>query len=198
MVSSAAELAAAAGALVAAAEEAGVTVPPFGPMIETPAAADSAGFLATRAGFLSIGTNDLASATLGVDRFAPGRSLAHHPRVLGAIGATVRGGHRAGIAVEVCGEAASDPLCLPLLVGLGVDELSVGASRVGTVRAWVRELSYADCTKLATRALAASTPEEVEALVAPVARRLASAEGGDAVAQRLDGAWGVVAAGGQS
>jgi phosphoenolpyruvate-protein kinase (PTS system EI component) len=197
MVSSPAELAAAAAALAEAARELGVAVPSFGPMIETPEAADSAGLLATRAGFLSIGTNDLASATLGVDRFAPGRSLAHHPRVLGAIGATVRAGRRAGIAVEVCGEAASDPLCLPLLVGLGVDELSVGASRVGTVRAWVRELSNADCARLATRALAASTPEEVEALVAPVARRLASAEGGDAVAQRLDGARGVVAAGGQ-
>ncbi|MDX6657124.1 MAG: multiphosphoryl transfer protein [Solirubrobacteraceae bacterium] len=197
LVSSSGELAAAAAALGEAAGELGVAVPPLGPMIETPGAADSAGVLAARASFLSIGTNDLASATLGVDRFAAGRSLAHHPRVLGAIGATVRAGRRAGIAVEVCGEAASDPLCLPLLVGLGVDELSVGASRVGTVRAWVRELSHADCTRLATRALAASTPEEVEALVAPVARRLASAEGGDAVAQGLEGARGVVAAGGQ-
>jgi len=89
-----------------------------------------ANLLAHGAGFMSLGTNDLTAAILGVDRFAPGVSLAHHPRVLGAIAATVRASHRVGIRVEVCGEAASDPTALPLLVGLGVDELSVGASHV--------------------------------------------------------------------
>jgi len=147
---------------------------------------------------MSIGTNDLAAAVLGVDRFAPGRSMAHHPRVLGAIAATVRAAHRAGVRVEVCGEAASDPVGVPLLVGLGVDELSVGASRVGTVRAWVRDLEQAQVADLATAALWCESPDEVHDLVAPVAQRLASVEGGDAVAQGVERERRVVAAGGQA
>lgn len=67
------------------------------------------------------------------------------------------------------------------LVGLGVDELSVGASRVGTVRAWVRELVSCEAQELAARALGCTTAQEVEALMAPVAERLAAVERGDAV-----------------
>ena len=89
---------------------------------------------------------------------------------------------RAGIPIEVCGEAASDPIALPLLVGLGVDELSVGASRVGTVRAWVRELDLREAEELATRALGCTTAEEVAGLTASVAERLAGVERGDASA----------------
>jgi len=184
MVETEAELAAAAAALAEAAHAAGAPVPALGPMVETPRAACSADQLARRAGFMSIGTNDLTAAVLGIDRFAPGSSLAHHPRVLGAIAATVRAARSAGIPIEVCGEAASDPVGMPLLVGLGVDELSVGASRVGMVREWVRELDRSQVEELASRALWAGSPAEVEALVAPVADRLRSVEGGDAVARR--------------
>jgi phosphoenolpyruvate-protein kinase (PTS system EI component) len=198
MVSSPLELAATAEALSAAAHDVGAPLPALGPMIETPGAACAANLLADGAGFMSIGTNDLSAAVLGVDRFAPGVSLAHHPRVLGAIAATVRAAQRAGIRVEVCGEAASDPTAMPLLVGLGVDELSVAASRVGTVRAWVRELDYGQVEELAGQALWATSPEAVQALVAPVAQRLASAEGGDAVAQGVERERGVFAAGGQA
>jgi phosphoenolpyruvate-protein kinase (PTS system EI component) len=197
MVSSVDELAAAADALAVAASAAAAAPPPLGPMIETPEAAAVAELLAARSDFLSIGTNDLAASVLGDDRFAPGTSRAHDPRVLAAIARTVRAGARAGIPVEVCGEAASDPVALPLLVGLGVDELSVGASRVGTVRGWVRELEHAQVAQLATDALAAASAEEVERLVAPVAARLVSAERGDAVAQRIERERSVVSAGGQ-
>jgi phosphoenolpyruvate-protein kinase (PTS system EI component) len=62
--------------------------------------------------------------------------------VLPLVEGTVRAAHGAGIPVEVCGEAASDPAVVPLLVGLGVDELSVGAARVGEVRELVRNLDY--------------------------------------------------------
>jgi phosphoenolpyruvate-protein kinase (PTS system EI component) len=172
-------------------------VPALGPMVETPEAACAAQLLAHSAAFMSIGTNDLAAAVLGVDRFAPGCSMAHHPRVLGAIGATVRAAHRVGIRVEVCGEAASDPVGMPLLVGLGVDELSVGASRVGAVRAWVRELDHGEVSDLAQRALWATSPDDVRALLAPIATRLASLEGGDAVAQGVERQRRIVAAGGQ-
>jgi phosphoenolpyruvate-protein kinase (PTS system EI component) len=166
-------------------------------MIETPDAVAAADELASLANYFSVGTNDLSAAVLGVDRFAPGSTMAHHPRVLGAIAATIRAGHRAGIPVEVCGEAASDPICVPLLVGLGVDELSVAASRVGTVRAWIRELDSVEVAGLVDHALLASTPEEVQALVAPVASRLASVEGGDAVAQGVERERRILAGGGQ-
>ncbi len=178
MVASTDELEAVATALRAAAEAVGAPVPSLGPMIETPLAADIADALAEHAGFLSIGTNDLTAATLGTDRFAPGAGAAHHPRVLAAIAASVGAARRAAVPIEVCGEAASDPVALPLLVGLGVDELSVGASRVGTVRAWVRELVFDELQELATLALGCTTAKDVEALVAPVAERLAAVERG--------------------
>ena len=179
MVGSTVELEAAASALRAAAQALRAPVPPLGAMIETPRAAGIAAALAQRAGFLSIGTNDLTAATLGADRFAPGAAAPHHPRVLAAIATSVQAAHRAGIPIEVCGEAASDPVALPLLVGLGVDELSVGASRVGTVRAWVRELDVRAAEELATRALACRTAQEVVGLTASVTERLAGVEQGD-------------------
>jgi hypothetical protein len=73
----------------------------------------------------------------------------------------------------------------------------VGASRVGTVRGWVRNLEHAQVAELATRALAATTADEVRDIVAPVTARLVSAERGDAVAQRVEGERSVVPAGGQ-
>ena len=80
-------------------------------MVETPAAvAARAPRSPRRAAFLSIGTNDLTHAALGVDRFAPAQARPHHPRVLAPIAAHRARRHRAGIAVEVCGEAASDPV----------------------------------------------------------------------------------------
>jgi phosphoenolpyruvate-protein kinase (PTS system EI component) len=179
MVGSTDELEAVATTLRAAADSVDMPLPPLGPMIETPRAAAIADALAERADFLSIGTNDLTAATLEADRFAPGAGVAHHPRVLAAIAASVRAARRAGIPIEVCGEAASDPVALPLLVGMGVDELSVGASRVGTVRAWVRELVHRDVQELATRALRSTTAQEVDALLAPLAERLAAVERGD-------------------
>jgi len=179
LVNSTAELDAFAAALHDAAREVGVPAPGLGPMIETPQAADAAFALAERAGFLSIGTNDLTAATLGVDRFAGGRAGAHHPRVLRAIARAVEAARHAGIPIEVCGEAAGDPIALPLLIGLGVDEISVGASRVGTVREWVRRLTYAETRELARRALTCAGTAEVEALAAPITERLAAIERGD-------------------
>ena len=78
----------------------------------------------------------------------------------------------ARIPVEVCGEAASDPRTAPLLVGLGADELSVGAARVGTVRAWIRRIDFGASAATARSALRATSAAEVAGLVAPSARRL--------------------------
>ncbi len=118
--------------------------------------------------FFSIGTNDLSQLQLGIDRSRPGEAPAQHPEVLQLIATTVAGAAARGILVEVCGEAASDPISVPLLVGLGVDELSVGASRIGGVRRLVRQLRFDDARLLAGRALRAGSPGEVVGLVAQV------------------------------
>lgn len=136
----------------------------LGAMIELPEAAAAAREIAAESDFLSIGTNDLTHTTLGTDRFAHGEAPAHDPRVLRNIAAAAEAAAEAGIPLEVCGEAASDPLTVPLLVGLGADELSVGAARVGTVRAWIRGLSYRDARALAAEAVEAVDAAEVERL----------------------------------
>jgi phosphoenolpyruvate-protein kinase (PTS system EI component) len=144
-------------------------VPQLGSMIETPAAAEAAAAIAARSDFLSIGTNDLTATTLGANRFAHNAARAHHPLVLRSIASSVRAAHDAGIPIEVCGEAASDPIMLPLLVGLGIDELSVGAARVGAVREWICQLDGRETAGLARSALTMDGAEEVEWAVRPLA-----------------------------
>ena len=139
-----------------------------GAMIELPEAALMANEIAAVCDFLSIGTNDLTHTTLGTDRFAHGNAPAHDPRVLGHIARSVEAAHAAGIPIEVCGEAASDPLTVPLLVGLGADELSVGAARVGSVRAWIRAMDGSAAATSARRALEAADAAAVERLASPL------------------------------
>jgi phosphoenolpyruvate-protein kinase (PTS system EI component) len=147
-------------------------MPPLGAMVEVPAAATMAPEIAAAADFLSVGTNDLSQLQLGIERSASRRAPAHHPAVLRLIDMTVRAGHDRGITVSVCGESASDRRVMPLFVGLGVDELSVGASRVGAVRGWLRSLSYSSAREAVTTALCAASTEEVERAVEPLARLL--------------------------
>jgi phosphoenolpyruvate-protein kinase (PTS system EI component) len=169
MVSGSVELVAARALIERAAAESGSATPfQLGAMIETPRAAGVAFQIASLADFLSIGTNDLTHATLGSDRFSAAEAATHHPKVLRAIDRSVRAARSVGIPLEVCGEAASDPLVLPLLVGLGVDELSVGAARVGATRAWVRSLDRGACADMAGRALEAASAADVEQLATPL------------------------------
>ena len=144
----------------------GARVPPIGAMIETPSAIRNAEEIARHADFLSVGTNDLTASMLGADRFNGGSGRAHHPLVLEAISTAVQAARTSGVPIEVCGEAASDPVMLPLLVGLGVDELSVGAARVGDVRQRIRALDAAEAAELAQLALGMGTPEAVESALA--------------------------------
>jgi phosphoenolpyruvate-protein kinase (PTS system EI component) len=144
-------------------------VPQLGSMIETPAAAEGAAAIAAHSDFLSIGTNDLTASTLGTNRFGVEVAQTHHPLVLRSVAASVWAAHDAGIAIEVCGEAASDPIMLPLLVGLGIDELSVGAARVGAVREWICRLDAGETAGLARSALTMDGAEEVEWAVRPLA-----------------------------
>ena len=158
---------------------AGVPAPVLGAMVEVPAAVTMADRIAAEVGLLGLGTNDLAQFELGRDRSLPGRAPAHHPAVLRRVAETVARAREAGVPVEVCGEAASHPLAMPLLVGLGVDELSVGAARVGEVRGWLRRLSFAAARETARLALEAASAAEVEELAAPLL-----AQAGDAVGER--------------
>jgi phosphocarrier protein FPr len=140
----------------------------LGAMVEVPSAAIMADDLARSAAFLSIGTNDLVQYTLAADR--TNTALAElasplQPAVLRLIDGVVRAGDRHGCHVAVCGEAAADPTVVPILVGLGVKELSVTPSSIGAVRARVAALDPADCRALAGRVLEAGTLSEVRALL---------------------------------
>ncbi len=128
-------------------------MPKVGAMIETPEAAEGAVDIAKLCDFLSIGTNDLTQLVLGLDRERSRKAPVMDPRVLSLIARTVRAGRRAQIPVDVCGEAASDASSLPVMVGLGVDELSVAAARVGEVRQWIRDLSFESSRRESERLL---------------------------------------------
>lgn len=127
--------------------------PQVGAMIETPEAAHRAAEIAEESDFLSIGTNDLTQLVLGLDREQSKSAPVTDVRVLRLIDAAVQAGRAAGIPVDVCGEAASDSIAMPILVGLGVDELSVAAARVGEVRQSIRGLDFAAARDAAERRL---------------------------------------------
>jgi phosphocarrier protein FPr len=140
----------------------------FGVMIETPAAALNAAALAQEADFFSIGTNDLVQYTLACDR-GNARVAAlcrpEHPAVLRLVDMTVRAAHAAGKPVGVCGEVAGDPLYVPLLLGLGIDELSAGPARLPDLRRTVRGLDRQHAAALGARALLCATADEVRTLL---------------------------------
>jgi phosphoenolpyruvate-protein phosphotransferase/dihydroxyacetone kinase phosphotransfer subunit len=141
----------------------------LGVMIEVPAAALRAGALAAEVDFLSIGTNDLVQYTMAAERGNGGVARLSdplHPAVLRLIEGVVAAARPHACRVAVCGEAASDPQAVPLLVGLGVDELSVGPRRVPLVKAWVRELDSAAAGELARSALELEDAAAVRALAA--------------------------------
>ncbi|WNG13738.1 phosphoenolpyruvate--protein phosphotransferase [Cystobacter fuscus] len=136
----------------------------LGVMIEVPSCALLAPTLAKEADFFSIGTNDLTQYTLAIDRGHPqlsAQSDALHPGVLQLIRMTVEAAHAEGRWVGVCGELGSDPQAVPVLVGLGVDELSVSSRRVPLVKARVRELTLSRARELARLALQQPTAAAV-------------------------------------
>ena len=162
----------------------------IGAMIETPTAAGNAAEIAAESDFLSIGTNDLVQYTLGLDRERPVASAATaaEPIILALIGQVVEAAHAAGKSVEVCGEAAGEATVAALLIGLGVDELSVAPARLDELRETVRRLSFADAAEAAGRAVAAPSAREALAL----AGRLVSAEARHETGQVLGSLGGAV------
>jgi phosphoenolpyruvate-protein kinase (PTS system EI component) len=137
-------------------------------MIETPAAALLADQLAAECDFLSIGSNDLSQYTLAMDRMHPllaTRLDGLHPAVLRLIERATRAGAAGNIETAVCGNLASDPVALPVLIGLGVRELSVVPAQIPRLKGLVRTLEIAACADLARRALACVNASEVRTLV---------------------------------
>jgi len=161
-----------------------------GAMIETPAAAGRAAEIAAESDFLSIGTNDLVQYTLDLDRDRPVASAATaaEPVVLRLIAHVVEAAHAAGKTVEVCGEAAGETKVAALLIGLGVDELSVAPARLDELRETVRRLSFSEVSEAARQAVEASSARAALALAGGVL----SAELGHEAGQVVGGLGGSV------
>ena len=136
-----------------------------GVMIEIPAAVTLADLLAREVDFFSVGTNDLIQYTLAIDR--SNEQLSHmyqplHPAVLRSLRRVVQAAHGAGIPACLCGEMAGDPLYLPVLLGLGFDELSMGAGSILRVKQILRRCTLERAAAIAEGCFAFSTAAEVE------------------------------------
>lgn len=147
--------------------EAGIEYNPgleLGIMIEVPSAVTLADMLAREVDFFSIGTNDLIQYSLAIDRV--NERVAHmyqplHPAVIRMIKHVVDEGHKAGIKVSMCGEMAGDPLCTPILLGLGLDGLSMNNAAIPRIKRLVREVNLADCKAYLDTAMSLGTYKEV-------------------------------------
>ena len=148
----------------------------IGAMIETPSAVMVAESLAKRLRFFSIGTNDLIQYSLAVDRM--NEKIAHlyeptHPAIVHLIKATVDAGHKHNVSVSVCGEMASDPILAPLLLGLGVDELSAAPPLVAPLKFLIRRLKLSEAKELAEFALSSESAVEILVRCQNLARQIA-------------------------
>jgi phosphotransferase system enzyme I (PtsI) len=161
----------------------GETVPdvPVGIMIEVPSAAFTASLLAKEADFFTIGTNDLIQYTLAVDRTddrVSNRYEPLHPAVLRLLRHVRRAASREGIPVSVCGEMASDPLLLKLLIGCGLREFSMTPGAIPVARQVVKDTSAKQMVRVAARVLTLGTVEEIEQCLSDeIARNEVRSEG---------------------
>jgi phosphotransferase system enzyme I (PtsI) len=136
-----------------------------GIMIEVPSAAFTASLLAREVDFFTIGTNDLIQYTLAVDRTderVSDRYEPLHPAVLRLIRQVRRGAVREGIPIAVCGEMASDPLLLRLMIGCGLTEFSMTPGSLAMARRVVSETSAGEMARIAARVMTLGTVEEIE------------------------------------
>ena len=140
----------------------------IGIMMEVPSAATIADILAKEVDFFSIGTNDLIQYTLAIDRV--NEHVAHmyqplHPAILRLIHQTIEAGHRADIPVAMCGEMAAEPLYIPILLGLGLDELSMNPVTIPRVKQIIRLISYEESRRLVKEVLTLTTTGQVNRYV---------------------------------
>ncbi|MFQ7505469.1 MAG: phosphoenolpyruvate--protein phosphotransferase [Coprococcus sp.] len=144
-----------------------------GAMIETPAASLIADLLAKEADFFSIGTNDLTQYTMAVDRGNAKVAYlysSYNPAVLRSMKNIIEAANAVGIMVGMCGEAAADPLLIPLLISFGLGEFSVSATSVLATRGTIAKWSKAEAAELAAKALSLATETEVAELLKANAR----------------------------
>lgn len=152
----------------------------LGMMVEVPSAALMVDILAREVDFFSIGTNDLIQYALAVDRVNENVANLYQPlhlAVLRLIDQTVKAGHNIGNKwVGVCGEMASEPELVPVLIGLDIDELSVSPSAVPKVKEMVRSTTYADCVRLAREVMNAASLEGAQRILHLFATQLTAAK----------------------
>jgi len=137
----------------------------IGIMMEVPSAATISDILAKEVDFFSIGTNDLIQYTLAIDRV--NEYVTHlyeplHPAILRLVRQMVKAAHEAGIRVAMCGEMAGDPLYVPILLGLELDDLSMNVLSIFGVKKILRSYTLRECKELVETCLTLSTPEEIE------------------------------------
>jgi len=140
----------------------------IGSMMEVPSAMVIADLLAREVDFFSIGTTDLIQYSLAIDRVNEHGNYLYeplHPAVLRMIGGVGHAAHEQGIKVAMCGEMAGEPLYLPILVGIGLDELSMNAMSILRVKKLLREISYEDCKKITDEVLTFATAREIDRFV---------------------------------
>lgn len=138
----------------------------IGIMIEVPAAAMAADVLAQEVDFFSIGTNDLIQYTMACDRTNERVSYLYeplHPAILRLINGVINAAHKTGKWVGMCGEMAGEPLAIPILLGLGLNEFSMNAASIPEAKAIISSLSLADAKGIAAKALSLPTAEEIGA-----------------------------------
>jgi phosphotransferase system enzyme I (PtsI) len=148
----------------------------IGSMIEVPSAALVADLIAPHVKFFSLGTNDLIQYTMAVDR--GNENVAHlysptHMAIIRLIDHIVKVSHKHGLWTSVCGQMASDPLFVPLLIGLGVDELSVSPSQAPMIKDVIRKLLHSSAVELARKALDAPSQDYVERLCREMIEQIA-------------------------
>ncbi len=146
-----------------------------GAMIEVPSAALTAEMIASEVDFFSIGSNDLIQYTMAVDRVNERVANLYeptHPAILRLIRGCVESAHNNGIWVGVCGEIAGDPIYVPLLVGMGVDELSVGAASLPRIKEVIRRLTYREAQEVAAASLHTNNGRDVLAMLNALLQRI--------------------------
>jgi len=164
--------------VVAELEASGIPFAPeveVGIMVEVPAAAVAADILAHEVDFFSIGTNDLIQYAMACDRTNERVSYLYeplHPAILRLIKGVIEAAHKAGKWVGMCGEMAGDPLAIPILLGLGLDEFSINPTAIPEAKAIISSLSLVEAEKIAAKALSMSSAEEIKAYVKGVLQEL--------------------------
>ncbi|MGM0645944.1 MAG: phosphoenolpyruvate--protein phosphotransferase [Thermodesulfobacteriota bacterium] len=141
---------------------------PIGIMVELPSAVMTADILAHEVDFFSIGTNDLIQYSLGIDRANKHVSYLYqplHPALLRSIKSVVDAGHQAGIEVTLCGEMASDPFCVPILMGMQIDNLSINPQSIPGIKRIIRNATMQECLYLLKQVINSSSVAMNNALV---------------------------------